>query len=306
MAIPTSRVREAGAISIDREKCDGCGLCVMVCGDNELVISDGMAAVSGSPLFGCIACGHCMAVCPNDAITVKGRTLSANDVFTLPDRDKAADYNQLFNLYKRRRSIREFQKRPVEPEVIQKILDAASTSPMGIPPSDVNVLIFDSVEKSREFVRDFCDLLGKMKWFVSDWFLALMRPFWGRTNDEMFRKFIKPLIDIYTDSIRKGENVITYDAPLVMYFYGSPYTDPADPVIAATTAMYAGESLGLGTCMLGAIHPFIQSGRAARRFREKYGIKFKSREGLFVIFGYPAVEYQKGVKRTFASVTVVN
>jgi nitroreductase len=86
-----------------------------------------------------------------------------------------------------------------------------------------------------------------------------------------------------------------------MYFYGSPYTDPADPIVAATAAMYAGESLGLGTCMLGAIHPMIQNGRKAKKFREEHGIRYPSREGLFVIFGYPAVHYRKGLKRTFAS-----
>jgi hypothetical protein len=35
-----------------------------------------------------------------------------------------------------------------------------------------------------------------MRWFVSDWFLALMRPFWGKENDEMFRGFVKPLFRI--------------------------------------------------------------------------------------------------------------
>jgi hypothetical protein len=54
--------------------------------------------------------------------------------------------------------------------------------------------------------------------------------------------------------------------------------------------------------MLGGIHPLIQNGKKARQFREQYGIKSKSREGLFVIFGYPAVIYRKGIKRTFASV----
>jgi len=88
---------------------------------------------------------------------------------------------------------------------------------------------------------------------------------------------------------------------LLIYFYGSPYSDPADPVVAATYAMIAGESLGLGSCMLGAIHPFIQNGKRARRFRESHNIKYKSREGLFVAFGYPAVKYSKGIKRTFAS-----
>ena len=90
-----------------------------------------------------------------------------------------------------------------------------------------------------------------------------------------------------------------------MYFYGSPYTDPADPIVAATYAMLAGESLGLGNCMLGGIHPLIQNGKKAKKLREKYGIKYPSREGLFVIFGYPAVKYKKGIVRSFAEVNQI-
>jgi nitroreductase len=118
----------------------------------------------------------------------------------------------------------------------------------------------------------------------------------------MFRDFIKPLIESYTGYMKEGGNIVMYDAPLAFYFYGSPFADPADPIIACTYAMHAAESLGLGTCMLGAIHPFIQSGSAAKKFREKHGIRFKSREGLFLIVGYPKVKFRKGIRRTFANV----
>jgi ferredoxin len=302
MAIPTSRTKEPGTITIDAEKCDGCGLCITVCGDNSLVLTDGKVTANPSPIFGCIGCGHCMAICPHDAIMITGRTISPGDMFPLPASGETAGYDSYLNLLKRRRSMRKFQKKPVEPHLIEKILEAAVSTPMGLPPSDVNVLVFDSVEKSRQFVTDFCNMLEKMKWFVSPWFLALMRPFWGKANDELFRGFIRPLFSIYPESLKRGENAITYDAPLVMYFYGSPWADPADPIIAATAAMYAGESLGLGTCMLGAEHPFLQNS-GARKLREKYGIRYKSREGLLVIFGYPAIKYRKGIRRTFASVT---
>ncbi len=100
----------------------------------------------------------------------------------------------------------------------------------------------------------------------------------------------------------RGEDLVTYDAPAALYFYGSPYCDPADPVVAATYAMLAAESLGLGTCMLGGVHPLIQNGRAARRFRERHGIRHASREGLIVIMGYPRVTYRKGIRRTLAAV----
>jgi len=72
--------------------------------------------------------------------------------------------------------------------------------------------------------------------------------------------------------------------------------------VAATYAMLAAGAMGLGTCMLGGILPMIQSGRKAKAFRQSHGIKYKSREGLFLAIGYPAVTFRKGIRRTFASV----
>ncbi len=302
MAIPTTRTKEAAVISVNQELCTGCGTCVNICSDSGLTIKNNIAAMSDTAVFGCIGCGHCMSVCPAGAIAIHGREISPDDMFDLPPKDSAAGYEQILSLYQRRRSIRKFKNRIVEPELIEKILTAAKTAPMGLPPSDVHVMVLNGKEQNRAFAKDFSDLLESMKWFVSGWFLTLMRPFWGKTYDEMFKGFVRPLFKVYPEKMRENINVVNYDAPLAMYFYGSPYTDPADPVIAATYAMIAAESLGLGTCMIGAVHPLIQNGKKARKFREKYSIKHTSREGLIVIFGYPAVQFRKGIKRTFAFV----
>ena len=305
MAIPTSRTKEPGNIHIDTGKCTGCGNCVEVCKDFSLVMENNKVKISETPAFGCIACGHCMAVCTVEAIRITGRTLSSADLFDLPEKKNATDYKSLLALLQRRRSIREFRDKAVEMEMINQILEAARTSPMGLPPSDVNVLVLNGKEMTRAFARDFCEYLKKMKWFVSRPFLSFMRPFWGKANDELFRGFVKPLFHLYTERMDDGINLVNYDAPLAMYFYASPYADPADPLVAATTAMLAAESLGLGTCMLGGVHPLIQNGKRARKLREKYQIKNTSREGLFVIFGYPAVHYKKGIRRSFASTTIL-
>ena len=303
MAIPTTRTNKKATITINTDRCIGCGKCIEVCSDFSLILENKKAKVNDNPIFGCIACGHCMAICPQDAITVNGRTLSPDDLFDLPSIESAANYEQLLALYQRRRSIREFTDKTIEPKIIEKIVEAVKTSPMGLPPSDVNVLVFDSKEKNRKFAEDFCNYLEGMRWLVSNWFLMLMHPFWGKTNDEVFRLFVKPAINVFVNKMKNGVNVVTYDAPLMMYFYGSPYADPADPIVAATAAMYAAESLGLGTCMLGAIHPLIQNGSRAKKIRRKYGIKYTSREGLFVIFGYPKMIYKKGIGRSLASIT---
>jgi ferredoxin len=302
MAIPTSRTKEPAKIFINKELCSGCGKCVFVCKDFNLEIADNKVSQTQTPVFGCIACGHCMMVCPEDAITIEGRTVTRQDLFELPDASAASSFESLLATLQLRRSIREFKDKPVDPEKIQLILDAAQTAPMGLPPSDVHVLVLENKEQVRNFAVDFSKYLEGMRWFVSAWFMTIMRPFWGKTNDEMFRNFVRPLFDIYIGGMKKGENLVNYDAPLAMYFYGSPYTDPADPIVAATYAMLAGETLGLGTCMLGGVHPLIQYGKKAKKLREKYGIKFTSREGLFVIFGYPDVKYKKGIVRSFADI----
>jgi nitroreductase/NAD-dependent dihydropyrimidine dehydrogenase PreA subunit len=302
MAIPTTRTTEAGEISIDYSKCNGCGLCVEVCGDFQYKVIKGKVVPSGKGIFGCFACGHCMAVCPAGAIKITGRSLSPEDLFLLLKDPVKSDYPGLLSLLQKRRSIREFKDQAVPADIIDKIIEAAQTAPMGIPPSDVNVLVINGKEKGHKFASDFCEYLKSQQWMVSNWFLAVMRPFWGRINDELFRKFLKPLVQMYVTSMKKGDNVVTYDAPATLYFYGSPYSDPDDAIIAATYAMLAAESFGLGTCMIGGIHPFLQHGGVARRFRQKYGIRYKSREGLFIILGYPKVEYKKGIRRTFAHV----
>lgn len=302
MAIPTSRTRETGTITIDHDKCTGCGKCVAVCGDESLELHEKKSSPAAHAMFGCFGCGQCMAVCPEGAIRITGRFISADDLVPFRSDVIPAGYESLIALLYHRRSIRKFRERPVEKEMLDKIMEAAQTAPVGLPPSDVCVKIWDTRDKVREFTQDYCKYLQKMKWFFSPLFLAIMRPFWGKTNDEMFRNFLSPLVDRYTGDMRRGVDTVTYDAPVAMYFYGTPYSDPADPIVAATYAMLAAESLGLGTCMLGAIHPFIQSGKAGAKFREKHGIRYKSREGIFLILGYPKASFLRGIRRGFAHI----
>lgn len=302
MAIPTTRTNLPASIILNTEKCNGCGECVSVCKEFSFEIVDNKVKRSDKEIFGCIGCGHCMMACPQGVIAVEGRTLSPVQMFDLPDKSSAPSFSSLLSMLQRRRSIREFKDIPVEVEKINQILEAAQTAPMGLPPSDVHVLVLENKTQVSRFAEDFSHYLKGIRWMSSKWFLTLMRPFWSKATDQMMHEFIKPVFDVYVDEMEKGANWVTYDAPVAMYFYGSPYSDPADPIIAATYAMIAGEALGLGSCMLGAVHPFIQNGKKAKQFREKWGIKYPSREGLIVIFGYANVHYSKGIKRTFADI----
>jgi len=177
---------------------------------------------------------------------------------------------------------------------------------MGIPPSDVGVLVLHGAKANADFANNFAELVNSQKWIFSGPMLFLLRAFIAKTDYQMLKNFAGPAFLEIVKKIKEGKNMLTYSAPLSMYFYGSPFSDTADPILAATLAMCAGESLGLGTCCIGLVHPMVQNGKEAAKFREKYGIKHKSKSGIMVIFGYPSLRYQKGIKRSFASVSLVD
>lgn len=272
-------------------------MCVNVCKDFSLVLDGKKVKLSDTPVFGCIGCGHCVAVCPKDAITVTGRTLTDTDY--QPLQESGLQYDDLYRMALNRRSIRDFRDKPVPKEVIDKILEFASTAPMGIPPSDVGVMVIEGREKVKQFSFDFVDLLSGMQFMVSPYVMPFMRPFMKRDDYKAMVEFVRPLVSIFVKSRKEDKDFVLYEAPLVMMFYGK-MSDPADPYIAATYANLAAESLGLGSCMIGSIGPFLK--HTGKDFKKKYNLPQDLRDSLFVIFGYPRYKFRKTVKRTFASV----
>lgn len=299
MAIITSRTNENGRITIRYEKCNSCGLCVKVCKDFSLEMKDNKPVAGNNSLFGCIACGQCMAVCPTGAIDISGRTMSPEDRIDLSEIKSKTNYEELQNLMISRRSIRDFSEKEISEELIGKLIEAAATAPMGLPPSDVRLLIFKGKEKTREFSFDVIDYFKSVSWLFSKSIFWIWR-IYGKETYQVMKTFVQPLVRFFPESKAKGENYLLYDAPLAMYFLASPYSDPADPYIPATYAMLAAESLGLGSCMIGSIHPMIQYG--AKKLKQKWGIPEKTPAGIFVVFGHPKYKFKSGIRRSFAEV----
>jgi len=64
-------------VSIDEEKCNGCGLCVPACAEGALQIIDGKAKLI-SEIY-CDGLGACLGECPQGAITIEERAAEEFD-----------------------------------------------------------------------------------------------------------------------------------------------------------------------------------------------------------------------------------
>lgn len=58
-------------VSIDQDKCDGCGLCVPSCAEGAIQMINGKAVLSADNL--CDGLGACLGECPRDAIKIEER-----------------------------------------------------------------------------------------------------------------------------------------------------------------------------------------------------------------------------------------
>jgi nitroreductase len=212
--------------------------------------------------------------------------------------EKAASYDQLMSLFLRRRSIRRFKDKPVADDVVQKILEAAQQAPAGLPPSTVDAWVINGKEKVRAFAFDFLDEAGRMAWLFSKVGIWAFRPFMSAVQHKKMREKIVPLYRGLLGGRRDGKDFLFYDAPLVMIFTGE--SDPVDAMIAATYAMAAAESLGLGSCMIGTVIPMLPSVRKV--FLEKYSIKMGRKDGMAIIFGYFDMQFRRGIRRRFENI----
>ena len=129
-------------LKVDGDRCVGCGVCVKVCIANNLRIEDKRAKVLGEE---CLRCGQCTAVCPKRAIKVCG-DLEEEQVERTGEVRLNAD--EVLEVIRFRRSIREFKKREVPEEVVWQILEAGRLTHTAKNMQDVSFVVLDR-EKER-------------------------------------------------------------------------------------------------------------------------------------------------------------
>ena len=220
-------------LSVDQEKCKRDGICAAVCPMQIIALKtkeDYPILIKGGDEL-CIRCGHCVAVCPHGAISHE--IMNTEDCPPL-QKELILMVGQIEQLLKSRRSIRTYKKKPVERDLISKMIELAAYAPSGHNTQPVNwKVIYDSDEVQR--------LAG----IVADWMRSLIKE--GSPLASMLH------MDRVLAAWEAGYDRICRGAPHVIVAHApeNERTAPAGCTIAMTYLELAATAFGLGACWAG-------------------------------------------------------
>ena len=219
--------------AVDSEKCKRDGICVSECPRRVIVKKDeaSVPIPSDDANEQCINCGHCVAVCPHGALTLK--TMRPDECPSVKKEWRLGP-EQAEHFLRSRRSIRTYEDKAVDRDILAKLIDIARFAPSTHNAQRVRWMVFYEDGEVRRVVE-----------FVIDWMRNILKeePEVGRALN-MHRKVA---------NWEAGFDTICWAAPHFIVAHGQKDV-PFVEVDCATALSYielAAPSFGLGTCWSG-------------------------------------------------------
>lgn len=131
-----------GKITIDEEKCQGCGLCVLNCVTRAWEMGDNNVPYLKEE-YSCLSCYNCVVACPEGAMSIVAPYHVDNGFWkTLPhllpakpplepkDEDgNPTEYTAVERAILERRSVRNYKDKPVPDTLIRRVIEAGRFAP---------------------------------------------------------------------------------------------------------------------------------------------------------------------------------
>ncbi len=259
---------------IDGEKCTRCEQCVRDCPLMVLVMEQGVPFVGEDKAEKCIECQHCLAVCPTGALGIFG--FKPED--SLPLAGHFPEPAQMETLIKGRRSIRRFQREPVDPATIEQLLKIATHAPTGVNSRKVLFTLVED-QQTMEHVKH-----------------ATMEGVRKRVQEETLprgKEFYGGILRAWD----KGADILFRKAPhlLIVSVDAKAPTPVADGFIAMTTFEMMAATMGLGTLWDGLAKWAMVDMNP--ELGAQLGIPDSHEIVYVMLFGKPAVTYHRTVQR---------
>lgn len=278
-------------VSIDKDKCTQCGICVTRC---ALVFRDNDGEITAkADESNCNLCGHCVSLCPTEAIVHS--QMDMDNFIEIKDKVKY-DIDDFIQLIRKRRSQRIFKKKEIPHEDLEKLVDLCRYAPTGSNKQTVEILVIQDKERIRklsDFTVDFFENnLDEIEKEVQKIEAE------GQEVPQITKSMLsmRETLNRVVKARQFGFEVIFHQAPAVMIFHSPSLTSTPkdDCVIAAQTVVMATMTMGLGTCYIGLFE------FAANRYDPIIEeLKLPSGNKVFsvLILGYPKLKYLRTVDR---------
>ena len=279
-------------ITIDDVLCKKCGLCTLLCPESIFVQENG-SIPKLARTEACISCGHCVAACPTRAISHKdfpeGSIIPVNEK-GIPSAE------QVLEMLRARRSVRVFTDKPVEKELIEKIIEGACFAPSAHNYQSTEFIVVQDIatlERIREVVVSRLEKTTKLLRNPLTRGLAFLKL--GRTMTKVALELL-PSLEMLVDTTRNEKDMILFNAPCLILFHAedSAFFAEVNANLALQNASLVSHALGLGSMYSGAI---VRVAHVDKRISKLLSIPDNNQIYAALTLGYPKIKYRYWIER---------
>jgi len=278
-------------ITIDKDKCNSCGICALRCPRCFLKQGDEIIAQANSD--SCNLCGHCVALCPTDAIIHK-RMDMANFIPVADTQPFETD--AFIQFIRERRSHRYFKDKKVPKHILEKLIDICRYAPTGGNVQTVEIIVVQDPERRQKFSDMTVDFFAEIG-AGAEKTLEDMDIKDGTTSPEIETLRVLAQYKSRLHMAREvGFDPIFYKAPAVIIFHSHTQTrTPKDNcVIASTTMGLAARTMGLETTYIGL---FEMASKSYQPLVEELNLPPGHEVFSVLIMGYPKLKFLRTTDR---------